>query len=490
MTIIRKILIHSLLALTFATSVSAQTYSAQLESLAQSGDVDAQLKVADYYYNGNGVSKDYNKAVQYYQMAASQNSPQAQGALGDCYLKGTGVSQNIQTGLYWMQKAADNNYAPAQHCLGCYYLSGTYLQRDYSLAKKWFEKAAAQNCSLAEHNLGFMYDKWLIGGDILNPFDQKPQKELAVKYYLRAAQHGCVITIQKIIPTLAEKGNAEAIRILGRCYEFGTALPKDEAKAIELYKQAIEKGDDIAIVYLSAYYNNHKQYEEAFSLFQMYEKKHKDDAVSSELYQLACFKLGHYYLNGLGVTKDIQKAIPYLEIASRLGYDMASLELGQCYTDGIGVTTNIYKAIDYLNLSVKQGNGNKVTDLSLRQLASIYGFGKNIEKDTEKAYLLIESVNDKDDYTHLLTGEILYSDTKTTNHYQKAIDSFSSARKSNNEQISGVACFYLSKCYRFGYGCAKDTTKAEELWQEAIDKGCKDASDIEKMRKDIMSKLF
>lgn len=42
---------------------------------AESGDAQAMLRAADYYYQGDLVKKNYKKAVQWYRRAAEQGLP-------------------------------------------------------------------------------------------------------------------------------------------------------------------------------------------------------------------------------------------------------------------------------------------------------------------------------------------------------------------------------------------------------------------------------
>ena len=62
---------------------------------------------------GEGVSKDYVKAVEWYQKSAEQGNAYAQANLGNCYYYGEGVSKDITKAVEWFRKAAEqgNMYA-------------------------------------------------------------------------------------------------------------------------------------------------------------------------------------------------------------------------------------------------------------------------------------------------------------------------------------------------------------------------------------------
>jgi len=57
---------------------------------ATAGDGEAQLIVADAYFNGGAVKADHGQARKFYDMAAKQNNPQAARRLGEMYAAGDG----------------------------------------------------------------------------------------------------------------------------------------------------------------------------------------------------------------------------------------------------------------------------------------------------------------------------------------------------------------------------------------------------------------
>lgn len=61
---------------------------------ANQGDVDARVKMGDYYYMGIGTEQDYKKATACYQIAAeSESSAMAMWNLGWMHENGVGVAK-------------------------------------------------------------------------------------------------------------------------------------------------------------------------------------------------------------------------------------------------------------------------------------------------------------------------------------------------------------------------------------------------------------
>jgi TPR repeat protein len=74
---------------------------------AEHGNDDAQLKLGDCYYDGNGVGQDYDEALKWFRKAAEQENPTAQRRLGECYYCGYGVKSDYEDALSWFRKAAE-----------------------------------------------------------------------------------------------------------------------------------------------------------------------------------------------------------------------------------------------------------------------------------------------------------------------------------------------------------------------------------------------
>ena len=63
---------------------AAEVVSSDLESIRQAaaqGDAEAQYQLGDIYYYGEGVSKNYTRAVEWYRKSANQGNAIAQNNL-------------------------------------------------------------------------------------------------------------------------------------------------------------------------------------------------------------------------------------------------------------------------------------------------------------------------------------------------------------------------------------------------------------------------
>jgi len=70
-----------------------------------------------FYGTGDGIAKDYEKALFWYRKAAEQHNPTAQFNLGVMYESGTGVARSLSDAINWYQKAARNRHPEAKAAL-------------------------------------------------------------------------------------------------------------------------------------------------------------------------------------------------------------------------------------------------------------------------------------------------------------------------------------------------------------------------------------
>jgi hypothetical protein len=86
--------------------------------------LDSLTRMANYLRTGHkkaGVRKNVNKALHYYQTAASAGHAGAQYGFGLMYLNGEGVARDRSYGMRWLGTAAQKRYAPAAALLGDIY---------------------------------------------------------------------------------------------------------------------------------------------------------------------------------------------------------------------------------------------------------------------------------------------------------------------------------------------------------------------------------
>ncbi len=91
---------------------------------ATSGDPTAQNTIGCAYYSGDGVVKDYAKALDWFRKSAAQNNRFACFNVGMCYEHGQGVKKDIYKAISWYEKASELGFADGALALGRLYETG------------------------------------------------------------------------------------------------------------------------------------------------------------------------------------------------------------------------------------------------------------------------------------------------------------------------------------------------------------------------------
>ena len=225
--------------------------------LAEKGFVPAQNKLAECYYEGKDVYKNYEKAVCWWKKAAEQDNVGAQFNLGNCYYEGKGVHEDYEKAVYWWKKAAEQGNVGAQINLGNRYYEGKGVHEDYEKAVYWWKKAAEQGNVYAQTNLGICY---------LNGEGVHEDCEMAVYWWEKAAEQGhaeAQYNLGRIcynnedyekavywLTKAAEQGHAEAQYNLGRCYRWGEGVEQNLKIAKQWFAEAREGGCVMASIEL------------------------------------------------------------------------------------------------------------------------------------------------------------------------------------------------------------------------------------------------
>lgn len=183
-------------------------------SLANAGEINAQLILGALYSKGEVVPHNDKLAANWYQKAATQGSSTAQYSLGKLYEESKSLPQDYQQAASWYLKAAQNGSDPAQVRLGNFYSKGFGVPQNYNEAILWYGKAALKGNADAQHALGLCYT---LGKGL------PKNNELAIGWHTKAAA----------------QGNADSQFLLGDAYKNGAGAAKDVVLAQALYNLAI-----------------------------------------------------------------------------------------------------------------------------------------------------------------------------------------------------------------------------------------------------------
>ena len=140
------------------------------------------------------------------------------------------------------------------------------------------------------------------------------------------------------------------------------------------------------------------------------------------------YYVGYMYLYGLGVTKNEEKALQYIQSSANQDYDTAQALLGFLYDEGRLVPLDKKKAISYYKKAADRGNTSALLNLGLA-----YYKGEGVAKNDQTAIEMLEKVPlDEQPLAGRYLGEIYLSNTAFSDRYQKAANAYSSSAKNGD----------------------------------------------------------
>lgn len=154
--------------------------------------------------------------------------------------------------------------------------------------------------------------------------------------------------------TLAKENNPKAQYNVGLIYANGLGVTKDVAEAQKWYEKAAKQGN------AAAQYNLAQLYQASGSTNPHAYKKAKywyEKAVENGLKE-AYTNLGALYAEGIGVEKDVVKALTLFEKGAALGDSAAQVNAAILYAWGEGVKHDKMKAYDNLRKALKAGQSD------------------------------------------------------------------------------------------------------------------------------------
>ena len=381
----------------------------------------------------------------------------------------TCYSQNISA----LRQHADAGSAEAQYQLGEWYC-GNHSQSNFELALKYLRASAKQDnqeaINLIHKLTSHGYEAW--------------GKVSVLPYY------DLGIVSQDIENGLLEyisKGNADASLLLANSY----FLQGNYTKAVGFYNKTLELINPDRLGTLSNESGESEQLEPERIIL---------DAFSH---------LGYCYENGLGVNKDLMKAIAFFEFYG--GYEETPnpnicriiKELLMKYNNP---ALNEY--VDECGGQFYDGlNGIGFDDPTIsrpwRNIGVLYLKIGDYKRATDN--IIVEPPHTADNgwqycgcpIQYLWSGEMYYKGLGVTKDYEKAFNYFNIVVSdpvlnqfcdilNNYPDIYADACYRLYECYAYGRGVSVDKSKAQVYFKEALRFGSSSALYDDQKRYEIL----
>lgn len=407
-------------------------------------------------YKGEGMEKNYEKALVWFTKSALNENAHSHFYLGNMAYSGEGQKQDYLTAARHYQYADElGGDAYACYKLAQMFKNGVGIETDYEQAALYYSKAAEEEIPYAQYELA----KFLENGTVQSiGVDEKSAHilyEKALKNFVKQNNaspdtiteykiarmyllgKGTEINIDEAISWLsksAEKENASAQYDIAKIYSEGKYVDKDTEKAEQLYKQALK--------------NFIKQ----------------DDTLPNVQTQ---YKIGCMYNNGLGTELNEKEAIIWLTKAADNGHTQAQSALGKIYF----ANNDISQAIKYYTMAA-QGNDQ----YSQYRLGILYL--QDEFKDIPKSLNWLElSAIQGNPFAQYKLGSLYSGKCDNLSHlentetsqmwYSKALNNFVTEDK---ETPSPDTEYKIAQMYENGLGTAVDMDKAIEYYTLSAEK--------------------
>ncbi|KAL4937623.1 hypothetical protein BDV06DRAFT_202479 [Aspergillus oleicola] len=360
-----------------------------LDLMSRKGEVKATFSLGKMHYEGTrGLPRNYKRAMRYFKQVTKRywnkdgslnpNHPtgieklasKAAGHIGLMFLRGEGVEQNFETAYTWFKLGLANGDALCQHSIGLMFLHGYGLQQDAFKASSYFKPAADQDYPTSQTRLGALF---LDQGDVAT----------ATKYFELAARWGSMEAFY-YLAELANNG-------VGRKRHCGLAAAyyKMVAEKAEIIHSsfteanaAYEAGDNdrafLPMLMAAEQGYEHAQANVAFILDEQHSllpldkvlpgmKKPRSFLLRNAALALiqwtrsakqanidSLLKMGDYYLSGLGIATDSEKASTCYHTAAEAHYSaQAYWNLGWMHENGVAVEQDFHMAKRYYDLALE-----------------------------------------------------------------------------------------------------------------------------------------
>ncbi len=409
------------------------------------------------YLKGEGLEQDYSKSYQTFSLSAINGYSHANYYIGNQYYYGLGFNQNYEEALIYYQKASEAKDSYADYRIAKIYLNGEGVNTDILSAEKYFLKAV-DKVTLANYDLANLYEKhpdtfkishnqiYTLYNTVLKELLQEEKYTHDVFTEMRIASmylegKGTDINIPEAIKWLEKasaQGNPDAAYQLGYIYASGKYHVQDIPKSNEYYATAL-------------------------TLYDLSEIKNSNSTAE--------YRIGLIHLNGLGVEKNINKAISWLDEATLNGNPSASYKLAVLYDEGIDVVQNTEKAMLYYQISAEQGNpyahyrlGNFALERNDIKQAIIH-FEQASDENISHAWYKLGQIYSDEKYAMLNTE-------KSNIYYNKALHQYIS---DFNENPDDFTAYRIGQMYMNAQGTDINIHETIKWFEKSANLGNADA---------------
>lgn len=329
--------------------------------LAEAGDVEAQLKLADLYAHNHGVIRaDPSKADFWLFRAtlskATSGDPSAMRKVGTYFRTGMGTAIDPDQSRAWHHRAMTFMSPDELLSLGDELRGPDYSRpspEDLAMAIRCYERVEETWPTWLEAQKQSGNDDAELGkyqGE--SPYVEAMRRLFEIYGDRQLHLYDPNLAVDFLTKAAAE-GHIKSMWTLGDEYASGSAVPPNPGLAEDWYARAAQSGTSW--------------------------EKHK---------------LGQMYLRGESIRKDLGEAVRWLQAAADAGLCDAQYELGKLLEEGAGVERNPALAAEWYQKAADQDSDDAACTAALVRLGRMYEDGIGVSQDYDAALYYYHSAAD------------------------------------------------------------------------------------------------
>lgn len=259
--------------------------------------------------------------------------------------------------------------------------------------------------------------------------------------------------------SLAKQGDMQAMVNAGMAFYSGRGAELDKRRALQLFEDAAEAGDDSAHTMLASIllYDHDIERDPAQAVVWLRESAEDGNPRAQAMLGIVTSSLNDLAFEG--ITFNDEKAFEWVKKSMDQKYPLSYSYAGQMQLSATGTERNIPQAVANFEEGTRLGNVDAMVNLAWQLV-----HGQGIEKDTDRAYQLIKAAADQGYPNGLYNLGWLYEHGHGVEQdHAKAIEHYKHAAKLKDP--SGT--YNLAEMYEFGRGTQADKKHALELYQIA-----------------------
>lgn len=195
-----------------------------------------------------------------------------------------------------------------------------------------------------------------------------------------AFDQGKYLTALSLAEARAAKGDPQAHTLVGRIYEGGHGVGKDEITAARWYARAAQLGDVPAMLAFGAMLAEGRGVgKDRVQAAEMFEKA----AATGD--PVANYNLGLLFMKGDGKPENPHRGAKHIQYAAEKGVVEAQYDLAVLYLNGVGVPNDALEAAQWMSRAA--GRGYMVAEYEYAVML-LRGFGLKSDEPKAVSYLL------------------------------------------------------------------------------------------------------